>query len=152
MNRAIAMLACCVVSFLAGFGLASARGDSGQGHAESPDAQVDLSPGTAASPEQSATRREPQFENEYVKAWKSIIMPDQPLKLHRHDNGRALIALSGGPLDVVDKDGMVLHTYNWEKGKAYWLAADPQGEMHADVNRTGVPIEVIVVELQPGKQ
>ena len=30
------------------------------------------------------TRREPQFENEHVRVWKSIIMPNQPLALHRH--------------------------------------------------------------------
>ena len=94
------------------------------------------------------TRREPQFENEHVKVWKSIIMPNQPLSLHRHDHGRALIALTDGPLDVTDKDGKTLSTYRWEKGKAYWLDADPVGEMHADVNRLNRPIEVIVVELK----
>ena len=78
-------------------------------------------------------------------------MPNQPLALHRHENGRILIALTGGPLNVVDKDGKILKSYNWERGKAYWLDADPPGEMHADVNATGVPIEVIVVELQKGK-
>jgi hypothetical protein len=39
------------------------------------------------------TRREPQFENEHVRVWKSIIMPNQPLALHRHDHGRTSIAL-----------------------------------------------------------
>jgi beta-alanine degradation protein BauB len=96
----------------------------------------------------SRTRREPQFENEHVKVWKSIIMPNQPLALHRHDHGRALIALTDGPLDVTDANGRTLTTYKWEKGKAYWLGADPPGETHADVNRLDRPIEVIVVELK----
>lgn len=96
----------------------------------------------------SKTRREPQFENEHMRVWKSIIMPNQPLALHRHDHGRALIALTDGPLDVVNADGKTLSTYMWEKGKAYWLAADPKGETHADVNRLDRPIEVIVVELK----
>jgi quercetin dioxygenase-like cupin family protein len=100
---------------------------------------------------QRATRREPQFENEYVRAWKSIIMPKQPLAMHRHDHGRALIALNGGQLKVVDKDGNVLNTYRWERGKAYWLVADPPGQMHADLNDTSRPIEVIVVELKQDK-
>ena len=99
----------------------------------------------------SRTRREPQFENEHVKVWKSIIMPNQPLALHRHDHGRALIALTDGPLDVTDADGKTLSTYKWEKGKAYWLGADPAGETHADVNRLNRPIEVIVVELKNDK-
>jgi hypothetical protein len=94
------------------------------------------------------TRREPQFENEHVRVWKSIIMPKQPLTLHRHEKGRALIALKGGQLKVVDKDGTAIHTYNWESGKAYWLDADPPGQMHGDLNDTSAPIEVIVVELK----
>ncbi len=95
-----------------------------------------------------ATRREPQFENEQVKVWKSIIQPNQPLTQHRHDHGRALIALVGGQLQVVDKDGKTVNSYDWESGKAYWLDADPPGTTHADVNRTGKAIEVIVVELK----
>jgi quercetin dioxygenase-like cupin family protein len=97
---------------------------------------------------QSTTRREPQFENDDMKVWKSIIMPKQPLSLHRHDHGRALVALTDGTLQVVDKDNKTLNTYKWERGKAYWLGVDPPGEMHADVNNTDRPIEVIVVELK----
>ena len=100
---------------------------------------------------QTATRREPQFENPHVRVWKSIIMPNQPLSQHRHEHGRALIALTDGQLKVVDKDGKALDTYNWERGKAYWLDADPPGQTHADVNDSPKPIEVIVVELQRDK-
>jgi quercetin dioxygenase-like cupin family protein len=103
---------------------------------------------TWAQQQTQATRREPQFENEHVRAWKSIIMPRQPLNQHRHDHGRALIALTDGQLRVVDKDGKTTDTYNWEAGKAYWLDADPPGQTHADVNETTKPIEVIVVELK----
>ena len=102
----------------------------------------------AQQQQQSTTRREPQFENDHMKVWKSIIMPKQPLSLHRHEHGRALVALTDGVLQVVDKDGKTLKTYNWERGKAYWLDVDPPGEMHADVNNTSKPIEVIVVELK----
>ena len=97
---------------------------------------------------QGTTRREPQFENEHLKTWKSIIMPRQPLTQHRHEFGRALIALTDGELKVVDPQGKVKTTYKWEKGKAYWLPADLPGETHADVNETSKPIEVIVVELR----
>ena len=114
-----------VLSFFAGAGVMWARQQAGQ-----------------------PTRREPQFENEHLRVWKSVIMPKQPLTLHRHDHGRALIALTGGTLKVVDSTGTTLHTYHWESGKAYWLDADPPGQMHADVNDTSHPIEVIVVELR----
>ena len=111
-------------------------------------ASVALGAGLMWAQEQSQTRRVPQFENEHVRVWKSIIMPKQPLSQHRHEHGRALIALTDGQLKVVDKDGKLLDTYNWERGKAYWLGADPAGQTHADVNDTDAPIEVIVVELQ----
>ena len=94
----------------------------------------------------AGTRREPQFKNAEVEVWKSIIMPNQPLSLHRHDRGRTIVALKGGTLDVVDKDGKTIKQMTWESGKAYWLDADPPGEMHGDMNRTKEPIEVIVVQ------
>ena len=96
--------------------------------------------------QKAVTRREPQFKNAEVEVWKSIILPNQPLSLHRHDLGRTIVALKGGTLDVVDKDGKTIKQMVWETGKAYWLDADPPGEMHGDLNRTKEPIEVIVVQ------
>ena len=94
------------------------------------------------------TRREPQFENENVRVWKSIIMPNQPLSLHRHEFGRTIVALKGGTLDVVDAAGKTTKQVVWETGKAYWLEKDPPGEQHGDMNRGTQPIEVIVVEMR----
>ena len=107
--------------------------------------------GAAAAIQQaqaSATRREPQFDNENVRVWKSIIMPNQPLALHRHEFGRTIVALKGGSLDIVDAAGKTMKTMVWETGKAYWLDKDPAGEMHGDLNRGKEPIEVIVVEMR----
>ena len=96
----------------------------------------------------SVTRREPQFENSEVKVWKSIILPNQPLALHRHDHGRTIVALKGGTLDIVDGEGKTLEQAVWESGKAYWLDADPPWTRHGDLNRGTEPMEVIVVELK----
>jgi hypothetical protein len=96
----------------------------------------------------SQTRREPQFENDHVRVWKSIILPNQPLSVHRHDHGRTIVALKGGTLDVVDATGRTIRKIAWETGKAYWLDADPPGEQHGDLNRGPEPIEVIVVEMR----
>jgi hypothetical protein len=96
----------------------------------------------------STTRREPQFENSHVTVWKSIIMPNQPLAVHRHDHGRTIVALRGGTLDVVNAQGKTLKQMTWETGKAYWLDADPPGEQHGDLNRGTTPIEVIVVQMR----
>lgn len=104
--------------------------------------------GTTLQPMPSQTRREPQFENDQVRVWKSIIQPNQPLALHRHDHGRTIVALRGGTLDVVDGSGRTVKQMTWETGKAYWLDADPAGEQHGDMNRGPAPIEVMVVEMR----
>jgi hypothetical protein len=101
-----------------------------------------------AGQQPALTRREPQFENEQVQVWKSIIMPNQPLALHRHDFGRTIVALKGGTLDIVDAKGETVKKLTWETGKAYWLDKDPAGEQHGDMNRGTEPIEVIVVQLR----
>ena len=105
----------------------------------------------SAPPEETAseevTRRVPQLENEHVEVWKTIILPDQPLSMHRHDNPRAIIALKGGTLTVVNEAGEE-HDMVWETGSAYWLDIDPEGELHGDVNKGTEPIEVIVVQLK----
>ena len=102
----------------------------------------------AGASQQTGTRREPQFENEHVQVWKSIIMPNQPLALHRHDFGRTIVALKGGTLDIVDAKGATVKKLTWETGKAYWLDKDPVGEQHGDLNRGTEPIEVMVVQLR----
>ena len=100
------------------------------------------------APAQNATRREPQFENDQVRVWKTIIAPHQPLSFHRHENNRVLIALTDGHVRVMDTSAKELATYRWERGKAYWLEADPPGKTHADANDTNQSIEVIVIELK----
>jgi beta-alanine degradation protein BauB len=104
-------------------------------------------PVAVAMQQQATTRRIPQFENEHVRVWKSIILPKQPLSMHRHEHGRTIVALAGGTLKIVEESGGSREV-TWETGKAYWLDADPPGTRHADVNETDKPIEVIVVELR----
>ena len=96
------------------------------------------------------TQRFPQFENEDVKVWKSVVMPNSPLTMHRHEHPRVIIALSGGTMKIVEPDGRS-ESHVWETGKAYWLPTNPPGTMHADVNAGNQPIEVMVVELEKEK-
>jgi quercetin dioxygenase-like cupin family protein len=103
---------------------------------------------SAASTEApKATVRTPQFENESVRVWKTTIAPGQPLTMHRHESGRVIVALTDGTLRIVKESGES-RTVTWEKGKAYWLPADPPAEKHGDVNEGKDPIEVMVVELK----
>ena len=107
--------------------------------------------GVAVGQQSGASRREPQFENGDVRVWKSIIMPNQPLALHRHDHGRTIVTLKGGTLDVVDAKGATMEKMTWETGKAYWLDADKAGTQHGDLNKGKESMEVIVVELKNDK-
>ena len=107
--------------------------------------------GVVVGQQAGTSRREPQFENAEVKVWKSIIMPNQPLALHRHDHGRTIVILKGGTLDVIDAKGATMEQMVWESGKAYWLDADKAGTQHGDLNKGKEPMEVIVVELKNDK-
>lgn len=96
------------------------------------------------------TQRFPQFENDDVRVWKSVIVPNAPLTMHRHDHPRVIIALSGGTMKIVEQTGPT-EVHVWETGKAYWLPANPPNTQHADVNAGDKPIEVMVVELKHEK-
>jgi quercetin dioxygenase-like cupin family protein len=96
------------------------------------------------------TQRIPQFENEEVKVWRSVITPNAPLTMHRHEHPRVIIALSGGTMNIVEDNGRN-ESHVWETGKAYWLPANTPNTMHADVNKGDKPIEVMVVELKREK-
>lgn len=91
-------------------------------------------------------QRIPQFENDDVKVWKSVVLPNAPLAMHRHEHPRVIIALSGGTMKIVEENGAT-EQHVWETGKAYWLPANPPNTLHADVNAGDKPIEVMVVEL-----
>ncbi len=95
---------------------------------------------------QTVTHRVPMFENDRVKVWKTIIVPNSPLSMHRHEHGRTIVVLKGGTL-TIQQDTGEKKTVEWKTGQAYWLDADPPGnKQHADVNETKETIEVMVVE------
>jgi quercetin dioxygenase-like cupin family protein len=93
------------------------------------------------------TQRVPLFENDEVKVWKSVILPEAPLAMHRHEHPRVIVAMTGGTMKIVEQNGPA-ESHVWETGKAYWLPANPPNTMHADVNAGDKPIEVVVVELK----
>lgn len=97
--------------------------------------------------QQSVSQQFPQFENEDVKVWRSVVYPNAPLTMHRHDHPRVIIAIRGGTMKIVEKSGSS-EEHVWETNHAYWLPANPPGTQHADVNAGKDPIEVMVVELQ----
>jgi hypothetical protein len=99
---------------------------------------------------QTQTQRTQLIQNEEVKVWRSLVLPNSPLTMHRHDHPRVIIPLQGGTMNIVDQTG-AKEPHVWEAGKAYWLPANPSNTTHADVNAGNKPIEVVVVELQKEK-
>ncbi len=142
-----------VMLFGAGWAGRSARGaeqTAAQTPAESGAQSAAESGAQSAAQSAAQTQRVAQFENEDVKVWKSLVLPNQPLTMHRHDHPRVIIALKGGTMKIVEQDGGS-ETHVWETGKAYWLAANAPNTKHADVNAGAEPIEVMVVELEKEK-
>jgi quercetin dioxygenase-like cupin family protein len=112
---------------------------------------IALTPFSALAPQQaSQVQRIPQFENEDVSVWKTVVPPNAPLTMHTHQHPRVIIALSGGTMKVVYEDG-TSELHPWETGKAYWLSAEEGKKRHADANQGSKPIEVMVVELKNAK-
>jgi hypothetical protein len=99
---------------------------------------------------QTQTQRVQLIENDDVKVWRSLVLPNSPLTMHRHEHPRVIIPLTGGTMNIVDQSG-AKEVHVWEAGKAYWLPANPPNTMHADVNAGDKPIEVVVVELEKEK-
>src|SRR5262245_41460750 len=93
------------------------------------------------------THRVFQFENEHVRVWKTVIMPHQPLKMHRHDCARVVVGLKGGSLTKIEETGETSELV-FETGKAYWLNEDPPNSLHGDINESNEPIEVMVIEIK----
>ena len=99
---------------------------------------------------ENTTHRVFQFENEHVRVWKTVIMPHQPLKMHRHDCARVVVGLKGGSLTKIEETGETSEL-KFETGKAYWLDEDPPQTLHGDINESDEPIEVMVIELKLDK-
>lgn len=93
------------------------------------------------------THRVFQLENEYVRVWKTVILPHQPLKMHRHDCPRVVVGLKGGTLTKIEETGEISNL-KFDSGVAYWLTEDPPGTIHGDINESDEPIEVMVIEIK----
>jgi beta-alanine degradation protein BauB len=99
------------------------------------------------NPQNLNTHRVFQFENEHVRVWKTVIMPHQPLKMHRHDCARVVVGLKGGSLTKLEDTGETSELV-FETGKAYWLNEDLPNTLHGDINESNEPIEVMVIEIK----
>jgi hypothetical protein len=97
----------------------------------------------------NTTKRIPQFSNDKVSVWQTIIYPSskQILTMHRHDQDRIVVALTNGLLKITNDKGKI-HFLKLEKDKAYYLPKDTIDELHNDQNMSGKAIKVLVIELK----
>lgn len=113
--------------------------------------QLDSIPETP-DPNQSAAvvpgnLRELQFENDTVSVWKSTILSETPIQMHRHDFPRVVVPLKDGLLHRIEQNGEVSDLI-FKEGQAYWIDADPPKVLHGDINPSDEPLEVIVIQLK----
>jgi hypothetical protein len=75
--------------------------------------------GFAVAQTMTQTGREQPFENAEVKVWKSLVLPNNPLPLHRHEHPRVIVALKGGTMKVLEEIRIyvVANTRDWS-----WVA------------------------------
>lgn len=95
------------------------------------------------------SKRTPQYSNEKVTVWESLIYPgsNQILKMHRHDFPRILVAFDSGTLKIASDKGEIRYL-KLEKNKSYYLPKDTLGEMHTDENMENYPIKILVIEIK----
>jgi hypothetical protein len=86
------------------------------------------------------THRVFQFENEHVRVWKTVIMPHQPLNMHRHDCARVVVGLKGGMLTKIEETGET-SDLKFDTGVAYWLTEDAPGTLHGDITNPMSPLK-----------
>ena len=103
--------------------------------------------GAKGAEQSEQTNRIQQFETDEVQVWKTTIFPNQPLKMHRHDNKRIVVALTDTELKVTN-DKSESHFVKWKKGSAHLLNADRPNELHADINESDHPMEVMVIQFK----
>ena len=86
-----------------------------------------------------------------MKVWKTTILPNAPLSMHRHEHPLVPVALEGGSVKIVQQSG-ASSKHQWDAGKAYWLPADPPNQPHVRIVEGNKPIEgMAVVELKSAK-
>lgn len=91
----------------------------------SADAAGDAEPAAAIS----KALRELCIDNSAVTVWRTIIEPNNELKMHRHERARVVVAIRGGSLRKVTDSGEE-SMLTFDTGKAYWLESDPPFELH----------------------
>lgn len=93
------------------------------------------------------TKRKVLIDNSQTKVWQTMLCPNQPLAYHTHQTARVIMAEKNVSLLVKYKSGKQ-NTIMLKANTPVFLSKNQGLEPHQDVNLSGAPIKVTVVELQ----
>jgi hypothetical protein len=93
------------------------------------------------------TKRKVFIDNPQTKVWQTTICPNQPLAYHTHKTARVVTAEKNVMLLVKYKSG-TQKTIVLKANTPIFLSKKQGFESHQDVNLSGIPIKVTVVELK----
>jgi hypothetical protein len=93
------------------------------------------------------TKREVLIDNPQTKVWQTTICPNQPLAYHTHQTARVVIAEKNVTFLVKYLSGEQ-KTIVLQANTPHFLSKKQGIEPHQDVNISGTPIKVTIVELK----
>ena len=105
----------------------------------------------AAQKDVCETKRDIFIDNSQTKVWQTTICPSQPLGFHTHQTSRVVTAKDDVKLLVKYQSGKQ-HVIDLKAGVPIFLSQEQGMEPHQDVNLSGKPIKVTVVELKNSPQ
>lgn len=94
-----------------------------------------------------ALEYEVQFENDQVCVARVVMEPKEEVGLHRDALPRIVVGLKGGTITRLESDGRKVDV-KFPTGKAVYLPADPEDELHRGVNQSDSTVEVIVIQIK----
>ena len=86
---------------------------------------------------------EVQFENDQVCVSRLVIEPNEEIGYHRDAVPQIVVGLRGGTITRLESDGREVDV-QFPTGKAVYRPVDPENELHRSVNRSNIPIEIII--------
>lgn len=96
-----------------------------------------------------ALEYEIQFENDQVCVARVMIDPQEEIGLHRDAMPQIVFGVRGGVITRLESNGQEIDV-EFPTGKAVYRPADPEDEYHKSVNRSDIPVEIIIVQIKQG--
>ena len=94
-----------------------------------------------------ALQYEVQLDNDQVCVSRVVIEPKEEIGLHRDALPQIVVGVRGGTIIRLEADGREVDV-QFPTGKAVYRPVDPENELHKSVNRSDVPVEIIIIQIK----